>query len=186
MTNEQILAAISTIQMKLNTEKCLKWAEERGLLGENPKTDKQLEKLSSECNEFNDELNKGNLDKAFLEFGDVLVTMIIYCKQKGLDFQAIIDQQVKSERNGLDLIAAIGDAARMENSELLYRKHRMSDTLGYIYDTCCALAPDFNPQRALDLAVEKISNRKTTMINGTAVKEEDFTDKDKIQLGNMS
>jgi phosphoribosyl-ATP pyrophosphohydrolase len=180
--------------MKLNTEKCLKWAEERGLLGENPKTDKQLEKLSSEANEMNDELNKRDLEKAFMEFGDVLVTMIIYCAQSHINFDAVTANQTENKRNGLDLIAAIGDAARLENTIVLDNETeegviaitQMADILGEIYDICCNLAFYFNPQKALDAAVEKISNRKTFMKNGTVVKEEDFTDKERKQLGNMS
>ncbi len=170
--------------MKLNTEKCRQWAEERGLLGENPKTDKQLQKLSSECNEFNDELNKGNLDKAFLEFGDVLVTMIIYCAQRKIDFQNVFENATKwNSGDGLILLEYIGDAANNERNDHM---EVQSATLSRILAICEFLAPQFDPQRALDLAVEKISNRKTFMKNGTVVKEEDFTDKERKQLGNMS
>lgn len=157
----------------MNTQKCLEWAKERGLL-DTPDTSKQFQKLASECMEFLDEINKGNLEKAFLEFGDVLVTMIIYCEQRGLDFQKIIDNHIVLPPNGLKIITSLGHAAEMEDSEMMYRKHRMHDFLGCIYDICIALAPQFDPQRALDAAVEKISNRKTVLFNGTAVKEEDL------------
>lgn len=163
--------------MKLNTTKCLAWAKERGLL-DSPDTSKQLQKLASECMAFNDELIKGDLEKAFLEFGDILVTMIIYCKQRGLDFDVVSKQEEAVPTDGLILLIQIGVCSRNEvNFESpKISKFRKEWDLYVLLRTVFSLAPNFNPQRALDAAVEKISNRKTFMINGTAVKEEDFTD----------
>lgn len=172
--------------MKLNTKSCLEWAEERGLLGEKPDTSKQFQKLASECMEFLDEINKGNLEKAYLEFGDVLVTMIIYCKQRGLDYELIYNSsEVKREPNGLDLIVLLGRCASEERLRSFSGAVQEYD-FRQLFNILRAIAPQFDPQKALDLAVEKISNRKTFMINGTAVKEEDFTDNERKQLGNMS
>jgi len=171
--------------MKLDTTKCLAWAEERGLLGEKPKTDKQFQKLASECMEFLDEINKGNLEKAYLEFGDIIVTMVIYCEQKGAELTDLKISDLK-DVSGLSMIAKLGIMASEEAISLFD-----INNIYHLFSMCQILAPQFNPQKALDLAVEKISSRKTTLVNGTAVKEGDLSAEDKAaaerkQFGNLS
>lgn len=110
--------------------------------------------------------------------------MIIYCAQRKIDFQNVFENATKwNSGDGLILLEYIGDAANNERNDHM---EVQSATLSRILAICEFLAPQFDPQRALDLAVEKISNRKTFMKNGTVVKEEDFTDKERKQLGNMS
>lgn len=177
--------------MKLDTTKCLQWAKERGLLGEKPDTSKQFQKLASECMEFLDEINKGNLEKAYLEFGDVIVTMIIYCEQRGLEFERVAEFTCDYGINlGLEIISDLGIMASNEG-RLKFSTLTATSSLCRVFAWCKILAPQFDPQKALDLAVEKISNRKTTVVNGTVVKEGDLSSEDKAaaerkQFGNMS
>lgn len=68
----------------------LNWANERNLLKEENATN-QLCKVMEELGELSSALLKGNELALKDAFGDVLVTLIILCKQKGLDLLDCLD-----------------------------------------------------------------------------------------------
>lgn len=65
------------------------WADERGLL-DNKDADRQAMKMVTEVGEFIDELLKGNDEKAQMELGDVLVTIILTATKKGFDIETCL------------------------------------------------------------------------------------------------
>lgn len=64
------------------------WAEARNLIeGSNPTS--QFHKLIQECAEWSDDYLKGKDDR--IEFGDILVTLVVMAKQRGFTFEECLE-----------------------------------------------------------------------------------------------
>lgn len=62
------------------------WARVRNLL-DNTGPERQILKCMSELGEFCDEILKGNREKAQMELGDVMVTLILVAEKAGMDLE---------------------------------------------------------------------------------------------------
>lgn len=195
-------------------DKVLIWADDKDLLhAEN--ADKQFMKFIEEVFEFKTEMDNWaknvemceaidypfeNTDFDFrnlkLEMGDVFVTLIILCKQLGIDSKECIDipyekiskikvstrnvykrfmkfvEQVFDLKTELDMFEYSGDILKPVNLE------HVKDEMGDIFVTLIILCEQIgiDPVECLEMAYEKISKRKGKTINGQFIKAEDLED----------
>lgn len=75
-------------ELKTNVEE---WADEKELIKFENRF-KQFEKVVEEVFELKEEIIQDNLENMELEFGDVIVTLIILSKQLGIDFEDCLEQ----------------------------------------------------------------------------------------------
>ena len=75
-------------ELKTNVEE---WANEKELIKFENRL-KQFEKVVEEVFELKEEIIQDNLDNMKLEFGDVIVTLIILSNQLGIDFEDCLEQ----------------------------------------------------------------------------------------------
>lgn len=67
------------------------WALDRDLLGENASLQRQALKFGAEAGEFMDEIAKGDAEKAKMEAGDVLVTLILCGELVGFSLEEALE-----------------------------------------------------------------------------------------------
>jgi NTP pyrophosphatase (non-canonical NTP hydrolase) len=129
------------------------WANEKGLL-KRENAPKQYLKFLEEVGETAHEILHENWDKAKIEFGDIAVTVIILAKQLGvkLIFKGDIHPL------GFHFI-------QMTVKEDFIRY----DTLRFVSSTCAKYG--FKLEECLNLAWDKIKDRKGKTENGTFIKE---------------
>lgn len=129
------------------------WAQEKGL--NNPS--KQYLKLLEEVGESAHEILHEDWDKAKLEFGDIAVTAIVLGKQLGRSLN-FYHRTSLSDSFNFNWILTEVDEDSIDN-----------DFLIYLSDLCKFYKLDLT--ECLNLAWEKIKNRKGETKNGTFIKE---------------
>ena len=188
----------------------LSWAKDKDLL-HSENADKQFMKFVEEVFEFKTEMDNWaknvemceaidypfeNTDFDFrnlkLEMGDVFVTLIILCKQLGIDSKECIDipyekiskikvstrivskqfmkfvEQVLDFKTELDMFEYGGEILKPVNLE------HVKDEMGDIFVTLIILCEQIgiDPEECLSMAYEKIKNRSGKTINGQFIKED--------------
>ena len=140
-------------------QEVIDWAEERGIL-KHSAPEKQFLKFMSKLGEFCDELGKENHEAAKMELGDVIVTIVLYFELNASRFEYI--QNITGSN--------INDVS-IETCALAYNvidlaKYQSSRGL-----LAFSILINSTPEECLSIALDKITKRKTTMVNGVAVKE---------------
>lgn len=133
------------------------WANEKGLL-KRENAPKQYLKFLEEVGETSHEILHENWDEAKLEFGDIAVTVIILAKQLRIKLCHIFDK--KSPIKVEELYYFI---------ENVNKSNVPGNTLSYINDVTNNYG--FTLEECLNLAWDKIKNRKGKTENGTFIKE---------------
>lgn len=138
-------------------QQVITWADDKGILAKST-PEKQFLKFMSELGEFCDELAKENYEDARIELGDVIVTIILYFELSN------------------DYYKPIANVWNTETTTYIITKfptyvYSRLDTA--ISDAIGMLAKHINstPEECLKLALDKITKRQGSMINGVFVKQ---------------
>lgn len=140
-------------------QKIIDWAEERGILAHST-PEKQYLKFMSELGEFCDDLAKENYEAAKMELGDVIVTIILYFELKASRFKYI------KTIPGSNINDVSFETCALAYNVIDLAKFQSSHGL-----LAFSILINSTPEECLQLAYDKISKRKTTIVNGVAVKE---------------
>ena len=148
------------------------WSKDRGL--DKADSRKQLLKLYEEFGELVQGHLKGNIEQVKDSIGDMLVVEIIYCQQRGIEFDSLFTEQQYSPSGLTTLLCniaiAIGDlsgnigprTSKRNILEINQYLQVISSRYGTTLEAC------------LGMAWNEIKDRKGKMIDGVFVKKEDL------------
>ena len=161
------------MELKELIENVQQWSKDRGL--DKADSRKQLLKLYEEFGELVQGHLKGNVEQVKDSIGDMLVVEIIYCQQRGIEFDGNHKQNLCFPNDVTkilqwiaifigDLTGNIGTGTSKTNiydiNDCLYL---VSEKYGTTLEAC------------LGMAWNEIKDRKGKMVDGVFVKEEDLS-----------
>ncbi|UBH10622.1 MazG-like family protein [Macrococcus armenti] len=163
------------------------WSTERGLHDKDPR--KQILKLGEEAGELFAGIAKKKVDLVKDAIGDVYVVIIIYCQQKGIDIDKVLEMFNVEERAyesndndstlySLKLMKKIGMLA----GDTIYSNNNDSTRLQVTWVledllTVCQIE-NLNFIECIEMAYNEIKDRKGEMKDGTFVKASDLENND--------
>lgn len=145
----------------------IQWGEDRGIFAHSTPT-KQIMKSASELGEIFDAFAKEDMEAAKLEIGDFMVTLILFAKLKGLSSQFNYYSDNLESNKLLSLSRLMADFSVLLHCQI--NEDATKNLTGYVENriVIVCLVYGFDPKECLLLAYDKISKRKTTMVNGVA------------------
>lgn len=161
------------MELKELIENVQQWSKKRGL--DKADSCKQLLKLYEEFGELVQGHLKGNIEQVKDSIGDMLVVEIIYCQQRGIEFDSLFTEQQYSPSGVTTLlyniVFSIGDLSRNTGPRSSRRNfleiNQQLQIISIRYNTTL--------EACLELAWNEIKDRKGKMIDGVFVKEEDLS-----------
>lgn len=164
------------MQFKDLQTKVEQWAEERGIFQKGSPS-KQLVKTHEEINELLKAIENNDNKERIDAIGDVMVTIIIYSKIKGISLERYHEREFSDSKIELinDLIAEL-----LDKWTALYFSEKTSEKVSpknlYVYDIILYLnaIANFYDVKLLDClesAYSEIKDRKGIMKNGEFIKQ---------------
>jgi len=152
------------------------WAESLGIFEKSDPVSQML-KTASEVGELCDAVNKGRIEEAKLELGDVLVTLILQCKMNSFALRNIIVEDYVYTGGHKDVKHLALELLRCSSalsSDIQFFNTLCESDLEDTMNSCLYLAIHINSSldECLQLAYDKISKRSGNMVNGVFVREE--------------
>ena len=148
------------------------WSKDRGL--DKADSRKQLLKLYEEFGELVQGHLKGNIEQVKDSIGDMLVVEIIYCQQRGIEFDSLFTEQQYSPSGVTTLLYniafSIGELSR--NTGPRSSKRNFLEINQQLQITSVRYGTTL--EACLEIAWNEIKDRKGKMVDGVFVKEEDL------------
>lgn len=155
-------------------DKVIAWAQEREIFKSSTPL-KQAYKIVAELGEVFDCLAKEESEKLKVEIGDVVVTIILFAAMNGIKYKIVEHRQNAHFQNALyreelTLLMSLSEGLMSFISSRKQPMARFVVDLKININNLC-LFHKVKQRECLELALVKISNRSTRMVNGVAVKD---------------
>jgi NTP pyrophosphatase (non-canonical NTP hydrolase) len=133
----------------------------------------QFLKIVEEVGEVAAALARSDVDNLKEEIGDVVVTLIVYAQQNGVDISIDMEDLTFSDRDSMwHILRVINGVRNLGGCYQSGISHFISEIIGDL--TSLSLSNKLNIGECLQAAYTKISGRTGKMVNGIFVKDGDI------------